>query len=282
MKKRINEYTERELAPSYEEASRSPKDSVITRNLPLVNILGKRGFFLFSSKRSYDKFKVTKFKEAKLDIEGVGVSLFHMVNNYDIIAYVSAKKPLYVVYRYVLEELQIPPPYSHSEIVLQNDIYCLYKVPFCEIYKSKGFTKTKYKLLFSFQSEDTREYEMIEDKSSKEFEVNLEGSSLLWDVASHKDSSFSCDPRLQDPYVSQDGCASSMLPVTGPGATIGQYSPKCFGKIRRTTYGYADLRLNENSRPEAFGITSVPWITEVLACQGLLVHCIMRIEDKFV
>lgn len=278
MKKKIDEDAERELAPSYEEASRSPKDSAITRKLPLVNILGKRGFFLFSSKQSYDKFKVTKFKEAKLDIEGVGVPLFHMVNNYDIIAYVSAKNPLYVVYRYVLEELQNPPPYSHSEVVLQNDIYCLYKVPFCEIYKSRGFTKTKYKLLFPFQSKDTIEYEMIEDKFSKEFDVNFEGSSLLWNVASQKDSSFSYDLRLQDSYASQDGSASSMLPLTGPGATIGQYSPKCFGRIPRTTYGCADLWINENSRPEAFGITSVPWVTELLACQGMLIHRIN--EDR--
>ncbi|SJM88808.1 uncharacterized protein ZBIST_4997 [Zygosaccharomyces bailii] len=226
---------------------------------------------MFSIKQSFDKFKVENVKEVELDVDAVGVPLFYMVNNHDIVAYVSAKKPLYVVYRYVLEELQrSPPPYS--KIILHNDIYCLYKVPYCEIYRSRGFTKTRYKLLFLVSSKAAKEYEMIKDKFSKQFEISIEGSSLLWDVACQNNSSFSYDLRLQDSYASQDGSASNMLLLTGPGAIIGQYSPRIFKSIPRTTYNCADLWINENSRPETFGITSVPLITEVLACQGMLVH----------
>lgn len=43
-----------------------------------------------------------------------------------------------------------------------------------------------------------------------------------------------------------------------------------------STYNCANLLFNEKSSPAAFGITLVPYVTELLACQGILIH---RIDE---
>lgn len=273
MEKNIHEYTELREAPRYEEgASCPPEGFIITRNLPVVNILGKRGFFLFTSRQSYDKFKVTKFKNAKLDADGVGIPLLHMVTKYDITAHISAKKPIYVIYKYVIGELENPPPYSQGELVLQNNIHCLYKVPFCEIYRSRGYTKTSYKLVFPFESESTNECRITEDTISKQFEVSFNGNNLVWDVMSQMNHAFSYGLRVQNSYASDNNFTSSIPPINGTGTAIGKYNPKLFGRVPKMTYACADLWINEKSRLAAYGIASVPCITEHLACQGMLIH----------
>lgn len=276
MEKSSYGYAELGRAPSYDSGLSSLESSTTTRRLPLVNILGKRGFFLFTSKQSYDKFRITKFKDVKLDADGVGVPLFHLVTKYDITAHVLAKKPIYVIYKYVIKERQNPPPYIHSELVLQDNSYCLYKVPFCEIYKCRGFTETSYKLLFPFEPETTKEHKMVGDNFSMGFEVNFEGNSLVWDVTAQKNHALSYDLRVQDAYAIEDDLISGTLPVSGPNCTIGNYNPKLFGRIPRSTYNCADLRFSEKSAPGAFGIASVPYSTQLLACQGMLIH---RIDD---
>ncbi|GCF01688.1 hypothetical protein ZYGM_000052 [Zygosaccharomyces mellis] len=276
MEKSSYGYAELGRAPSYDSEISSLESSTTTRRLPLVNILGKRGFFLFTSKQSYDKFRITKFKDVKLDADGVGVPLFHMVTKYDITAHVSAKKPIYVIYKYVVKELQSPPPYTHSEVVLQVDSYCLYKVPFCEIYKCRGFTETSYKLLFPFEPESAKEYKMVEDSFSMGFEVKFGGNSLVWDVTAQKNHALCYDLRVEDTSTVENNLTSGTLPVNGPNCTIGNYNPKLFGRIPMSTYNCANLLFNEKSGPAAFGITSVPYVTELLACQGMLIH---RIDE---
>lgn len=274
MEKSIHEYAELEQAPSYEEGSSYPREnSLVTRNLPLVNILGKRGFFLFTSGQSYDKFKVTKFKDIKLDADGVGVPLFHMVTKYDITSRISTKKPIYVIYKYVIEELDNPPPYSQGELVLQNDTHCLYKVPFCEIYKSRGFTKTSYKLVFPSEFENTKECKIVEDNYSMKFEVSFNGNSLVWDIASQMNHAFSYELRVQEDYPACANEFTSSIPrTTGTCTAIGKYNAKIFRRVPKTTYTCANLWMNEMSRPAAYGIGSIPCTTEILVCHGMLVH----------
>ncbi|CAI6902116.1 ANL_collapsed_G0053890.mRNA.1.CDS.1 [Saccharomyces cerevisiae] len=77
------------------------------RNMPIASIFGTRGYFVFSSEQSYDKFKQTNFNISTLDADGVGVPLFHIVQSYNVIGKITRSSPDFYIYKYVLQGCKI-------------------------------------------------------------------------------------------------------------------------------------------------------------------------------
>ncbi|SJM82638.1 uncharacterized protein ZBIST_0579 [Zygosaccharomyces bailii] len=235
------------------------------RTMPIVNAMGTRGFYLFASQQSFDMFKNTGFKQAKLNAEGVGIPLFHMLESYDIVAWFLKKKPVYIVHKFIIQKLDDPPPYTESKLVLQDDELCLYKVPFCEIFQKMRFSSCTYSFKFPFHPEGSdASYELVDNYNFQNYKTLISGQDLAW--KSDLDFTFETwDYKL---------CLDS-----GKKTPIATYSTQDCDYLPKKTFKCANLFIQEETGPEALGNTSVAWLTQILACQGVLIHRIIR--DSF-
>lgn len=231
------------------------------RTMPIANSMGTRGFYIFASEHSYDMFKNGGFKKAQLNPEGVGIPLLQMVESYDVVAWFSKKRPIYLIYKFIIQDIDDPPPYPHSKLVLKEGQFCVYKVPFCEIYRQISFLATTYRFHFPSQAENLKNYELTDNYDYKSYGTSVDGFEMTWESSLEQSlDMWGYDLRLNS--------ISDKILAT--------YTTRDSDYLPKKTFKCASLYVMEESNPDALGNSSICWLTQVLACQGALLHRLMR------
>ena len=157
------------------------------RNMPIASIFGTRGYFVFSSEQSYDKFKQTNFNISTLDADGVGVPLFHIVQSYNVIGKITRSSPDFYIYKYVLQGVQDPPLYSDCKVICQDKVFRLCKILYCEIYAHQGFFETKYDFFYPSKTQPVKKYQIIKQSNMRDLYSTLDGMRFRWHVKFYSD-----------------------------------------------------------------------------------------------
>ncbi|KOG98124.1 uncharacterized protein DI49_3167 [Saccharomyces eubayanus] len=255
------------------------------RNLPIATIFGKRGFFVFPSVQSYDMFKRTNFNLSVLDADGVGVPLFHIVQNYNIIGQIVGKSPNFTIFKYVLQRAQDPPLYTKSKVICEDKAFRLCKIPFCEIYSQLSFRDTKYEFFYPSRSQSVNNYQMVRQNNFRDLDVCLNGMNFCWHVkvlSDHYRLMYLDENTPSDSQTNKQ--KQTQRKIVSPDFVVGHYKRDFSNILPRSVAKSSNLIIGENSRADCLGISSVPELTEMLACQGALVeyleHIRRRKDDK--
>lgn len=253
------------------------------RNMPIASIFGTRGYFVFSSEQSYDKFKQTNFNISVLDAEGVGVPLFHIIQSYNVLGRFTRSSPDFYVYKYILRRVQDPPLYSECKVICEDKVFRLCKVLCCEIYASQGFFETKYDFFFPSKTHPVKKHQVIRQSSMRDLYSTLDGMRFRWHVKFYSDH-FRLMYLDENLSLSNGGQKErqeqNQRKMKAPDFIIGHYTRTFSDVLPRATSKRSNLIIGEQSRPDSLGITSVPELTEEFACQGALIHYLLHIERE--
>lgn len=249
------------------------------RSMPFAKVIGKRGFFLFPSENSYDRFKQNKFDFEPLEEEGVGIPLLRIKKTYAIIGSFSGNAPVYVIYKYMILNQDEPPPSDQFEVIKQGNGLKLYKFPYCEIYRRVELRNIEYKLVFAFDGSQTKHLTMVRRSYNRDLFSSLNQTNIRWHV--------SYSPIHDDQYrlAILDESFPSLLDDTETRRTkkklknnkeeiqtIANYTRKFRDILPKIVSKEATLIIGEWSDSPSYGISSIPWDTQALACQGLLIN----------
>ncbi|AQZ17487.1 hypothetical protein BZL39_M00380 [Zygosaccharomyces parabailii] len=240
------------------------------RIMPIIHI-PYDGFFVFSSEQSYEKWECSKLEKSAITEDGLGIPLFHFKKRPCLFG--LSRKPDYLIYKYIVQKCEEPPPCDKSEVITDDNFYCLYKVLFCEVYTRYEGYSVVYKLKFPLYFKDVQHYDFVNCSKQVGYCGSLEGFDLSWKL---------CDKKLDEYELWSDFENTSHL-VNGaftsgkekqeqmkdaPLSVTALYSRRnCNPKDRE-----ANLVFLERPQPISLGIIAVPALTEVLACHGMLIH----------
>lgn len=251
------------------------------RNMPIAKFFGKRGYFLFPSENSYDVYKQNNNDIGQLSAEGVGIPLLHISVEFTSLGSIVGNSPVYMVWKWVLVPADGPPPAVQHEMVAQNGGWCLYKIPFCEIYRNKAFRETEYRLVFPYDSSATRTCMMKRSFTNRDLYTYVDEVSLRWHVPmsivvnrDHYTLQILDDNArnlLDDPATTK---RKKQLKSNRSGVDIGHYTRTYRDSMPHRNSKRANLFIGERSESITYGIADVPWTTQFLACQGLLIQYI--------
>ncbi|CAD6643879.1 CEI_1a_G0052130.mRNA.1.CDS.1 [Saccharomyces cerevisiae] len=254
------------------------------RNMPIASIFGTRGYFVFSSEQSYDKFKQTNFNISTLDADGVGVPLFHIVQSYNVIGKITRSSPDFYIYKYVLQGVQDPPLYSECKVICQDKVFRLCKILCCEIYAHQGFFETKYDFFYPSKTQPVKKYQIIKQSNMRDLYSTLDGMRFRWHVKFYSDHyrlMFLDEDRLNYSNSNQkERQKPDQVKSKAPDFVIGHYTRTFSDILPRSTSKCSNLIIGEHSRPDSLGITTVPDLTQEFACQGALIHYLLHIERE--
>ncbi|CAI4036655.1 hypothetical protein SMKI_15G5060 [Saccharomyces mikatae IFO 1815] len=249
--------------------------------MPIARILGTRGFFVFSSKQSYDRFKETNFNISVLDSEGVGVPFLHIVRNYNVIGHLTGSSPDFHIYKYVLQKAEDPPLYSESKVICEDKAFRLCKIPYCEIYSHLNFLKTKYDFFYPSGTQFHKKYQVVKQNNFRDLDTYLDGLHFHWHVKFYSDHYRLMYFNEYDLGSSNDARAKrKQSDAPDIDIVVGHYTKRFSNFIPRSISKCSELVIGEQSRPDSLGISSVPVLTETFACQGALIHYLEHIEEK--
>ncbi|CCD24293.1 uncharacterized protein NDAI_0C06340 [Naumovozyma dairenensis CBS 421] len=264
------------------------------RSMPVVKVFGSFGYIMFSSKQSYDRFKVspkTEFND--YDYDGVGIPLLQIVRDEDLrLPFSSKEASVFKIYKFEIKSVKEPPPYDKKAVLIENNgRFKLYKVPFCQIYKKSSFTnveyvfrfmngpigKTKYGTIHRREFRDL--YTKLDDKINfrwhidynpimtndhyilellDEIEVSLLDSDIVKREKKKLENSHKCHNHIMGHYTKQTG---DLFP-----GILCKEGELIMGELLENVGKY--------------GITDVPWLTQVFACQSLLLHYLDHDKEK--
>lgn len=249
------------------------------RNLIIANVLGKRGFFLLPSVHAFDKFKQTKFDFPRLEPEGVGIPLFQIVRSNKMWAGLSTKIPVYSIHKYIITRTGQDNPFSESEMVKCDSELTLWKAPYCHIHRRSGFKNIEFKLVFASDSSPIRELFMVRRSYDRDLFTCMKLTNLRWHVSCSpfKDNQHTLAILGEDfPSLLDDpGTRARKKQAKGNKQDlriIGKYTTRTMDILPHRVSNEACVILGEWSDAPSYGISSISWETEVLACQGLLIH----------
>ncbi|QLG74437.1 hypothetical protein HG535_0G03200 [Zygotorulaspora mrakii] len=258
------------------------------RCLPISQIFGHRGFFLFPSENSYDIFKNTKFNYGLLEPGGVGIPLFHIRKCYHLMSF-SGRSPVFIIYKNIILHEKENVPFAKYNVIRKENGLVLYEVPYCEIYRRMGLLNKEYNLVFSFDGITTRQLLMIRRSYNRDLFTNINDTNLRWHV--------SYSPLKSDQFrlaILEDG-APSLLDDSetrrrkkSSDSSSGKRENRVIAHFTRRHKDYlpkiiskeSNLIIGEWSDSPSYGISSIPWDTQALSCQALLIHYLEDEEEK--
>ncbi|QLQ82231.1 hypothetical protein HG537_0G04860 [Torulaspora globosa] len=251
------------------------------RNMPIVKYWGTEGYFMFPSENSYDVYRQNGNEVGRLEGDGVGIPLLHICFEFPTLGNSVGNSPSLMVWKYVLVAVGEGPPLIYHEIVKQGSKWWLYRVPFCEIYRHWSFNHREYRFTFPYDKFPTTNCTLKRTVANRDLYTYMGETSMRWHVPM---------PLLIDtdqytlqildqsvPNLLDDSTTAKhkrRLKTDRKSIEIARYTRADRDFMPHRTSKRANLHVGEWSNAVAYGIQEVPWTTQVLACQGLLIHYI--------
>lgn len=255
------------------------------RTLPMVRFWNRRGIFLFSSRQSLDKFKAegSSFGFAPTNKEGVGIPLFHIVRELlDLV-------PTFNIYKYEIVSVNDPPVYStEAELISDNGNFKLYKIPFCKINMTVDLTRIQYNFhFFSTPVDKQADTSLIKQPNFRDMDTEIDSYIMRWHI--------NYTPILTNSHYTLELLPANMTSLYDNKSltvrnnmmgepvydkfVVGHLTSDTSDLLPKTTSKVAKLIVGE-TKINSFGISDIPWNTQVLACQSLLIHYIDEIKER--
>lgn len=240
------------------------------RIMPIIHV-PYDGFLVFSSEQSYEKWECSKLRKNTITEGGLGIPLFHFQKRPSLIGLRS--KPVYYIYKYIVQRCEEPPPCDKSELIVKNGVHCVYKIIFCSIYRNYCGNFVVYKLKFPFCFTYLEDYEFVNFCEQKGYCGLIEGFDLSWKLCDEKFEEYELWSDFQNVSqlvnrASTDAKGKQEQMKDAPPSVTALYSRrKCNPRDRE-----ANLIFLEQTPAINLGMTAVPALTEVLACHGMLIH----------
>lgn len=258
------------------------------RSMPIMKLKKQRGYFMFPSLQSYEKFR-SNGDDVSLNQDGMGVPLFYFEHtNYNPLDVgLISEATLYKIHIFTIQDSNIPPPYDHEEIIAIGEKYTIYQSLFCTISRKVDLTRISYTL--SFQGHENEPYTMIHRPEFRDLDTMIDGFVLRWHVTYNPviDNDHYGLRLLYNDEKSLFDSNANFETVTKPvpesqrkKVSVAHYTSEDSDNVKIITYKMADVTIGEKGSPNAFGITNVPMLTKILACQALLIHRIEVDKDK--
>lgn len=261
------------------------------RNMPFVSVILSRGFYCFPTEQSYERYLANSRKFDNLDGDGLGVPLFQVLDFSAIQILADKKLPDYRFYKYVLRKSGDPPPYQQHELISTDGNKRLYKLLFCEAFRSRlGLTKLEYRFTL-YTDEGIFTTVMIRCTQTRSIDTHFGGCNLRWKTSEPFLSPiFSRNFKLQilddnmpslldddDTRRRKNGPVrkSSQLPLWARyfADTATVIPKKRTQKLANLVIGETE----EETNPASYGLGYIPWATQVLACTCMVLH---HLEDE--
>lgn len=253
------------------------------RNMPIVKRLGQVGYYVFPSENSYDKFKANGEKFGHLDAEGMGLPLLHMETGTPSFGMVAGCSSVFMIFKFLLFSAKSPPPAIQHELVAQDGQFCLYKVPFCEIYRNGLFQSmsAEYRLVFPFENGPGYNCTMKRSFMNRDMYSFVGDTNLRWHVSAsilyNRDHYTlqildDCVPNLLDDPDLQKKKKAMKKGKKPKNVVIGHYTRTFRDSLPHHYSKRANLYIGERADSSLYGIEGVPWTSQVLACQGLVIQ----------
>ncbi|SJM87932.1 uncharacterized protein ZBIST_4121 [Zygosaccharomyces bailii] len=253
------------------------------RIMPVAYSLGKEGVMVFPSEEALSKYKHINYDRDPIDPHGLGLPLFKLIRKHRFLR--LGKKPHYVIYKYLLLKNGAPAPQG-SEVVVSDSTHTVYNVPFCYVYRKKHSKLTSY--VFEFLAElRTRELELIDVQNEQRYCGSVGSYDLLWSSPDDEPDEYELHMDLENvmrmitnDLPSEKGKNKCKSEKASPKeqqelSVVASYTLENRDYLPKKHPKYGDLILLEQSQVgnlETLGITSVPVVTQLLACHGLILQ----------
>ena len=250
------------------------------RRMPIAQLDSNLNRVLFSSPESYERYKhVGKLTRELLDDpDGLGIPLMRMEDVEE--AYFSGKSELvrnvYLFYRCAIDDT---PPFEHFRQVLHNEKIALYKCLYCRVFRTNTSAGTNYTLHFMQTGDEIPMYHRFRHR---DMDTRIEGATFRWHVKyapliendHYKLALLNPDvPSLLD-YDLTGARSPEMHPDAKYRLMCAHYFSDDADFLPRNVLKVADLTVGETEQVPSPGITKVPELTMVFACQALLINAL--------
>ncbi|CAI4049025.1 Dia1p SKDI_13G4470 [Saccharomyces kudriavzevii IFO 1802] len=262
------------------------------RRMPIAQINGEDGFYMFPSQHSLENFEKTKKHSYELSPDAIGIPLFQIVNC--TLPFCKTGRhnnrvrdePYYKIFKFILRTADEPPPYAVAKIVASNSGLILYKVPLYDIYKSFSRTNIDYNFAGATSTEPNS-LAMTHREGYRDLDTKVNGLNLRWHVTyspvvinDHYKLTLLTDYELNRLDEDVIKIAKNRMKIdrkqqNGYNFVAAHYTREFATSIFRWVSQEAHLILGEYSTDQgSFGLNNIPPLTEELGCQSLLIHYI--------
>lgn len=244
------------------------------RIMPIIFSLAEEEVMVFPSEEALYKYKHTNYERDPIDPHGLGLPLFKLMRKHRFLR--LGKKPHYVIYKYLLQK-NGAPALQGSEVVVSDSTHTVYMLPFCYVYREKDSNLARY--VFEFAAElRSQELELVEIPNRKQYRGSINGCDLLW--RPHDDERDEYELQMDiNKVMRMFAQGEHTAPAQQRLSIVASYTLEDRDYLPKKHLRYGDLVFLEQSpvgKLETLGITSVPVLTQLLACHGLILQHVIE------
>ncbi|CAF1599220.1 Dia1p [Saccharomyces cerevisiae PE-2] len=262
------------------------------RRMPIAEINGEDGFFMFPSQQSLENFENTKKYSNELSPDAIGIPLFQIINctlpfgKRGHSNTVVGNVPYYKIFKFILRTADEPPPYTVAKIVCSNNGLILYKVPLYDIYKNVSQANVTYSFVGTTSTEPNL-LAMAHREGHRDLDTKVNNLNLRWHVTyspvvtnDHYKLILLADyevNRLDEDVIraAKNKMSTDQKDQKVQRFVAAHYTREFETSLFRWVAQEGHLILGEYSTDQgSFGLNNIPPLTEELGCQSLLIHYI--------
>lgn len=240
-----------------------PKDPAALRqefqnSIPVTTVLMNNGFYAFDSELSYEIFKRRKGLEYMF-LDGYGIPSFYITDDPRSLGRWKGDLPSYLIFKFVMIDFNKPGPSGDCRLEVERNGFCLYRVPFCEIYQRYETSSVDY--IFSFPENQPTTRSITLSKSQKSLYSRLDNVGLRW----RRCTAITGD---RDDYTLR---VSSTSPNEEENEPIVAHYTRA-NRDRFVTKWYRQATLYVGKKSSDILLHSTLWNVELITCQALFIH----------
>ncbi|CAB4253048.1 similar to Saccharomyces cerevisiae YMR316W DIA1 Protein of unknown function, involved in invasive and pseudohyphal growth [Maudiozyma barnettii] len=259
------------------------------RHMPIVDIPARRGYLIFPSVQSFDKFKTNRSRDIdNIDENGMGIPLFLIERQLLTHGMTMIDTELtYKIFKYEIKKIDDVPPYGDFEIIAQNTNFKVYKYVYCKIYKASKLSQIALQFVFNDDKENSSY--MVHKREFRDMDTSVMNVSFRWHVRysplenDHYKLAL-LNPReislMDSPSVRAQKKKENLTKIDPYVTVIGHYTSEDDDILPHIIEKDADFFIGEQGSVANLGISNVPKLTQIFACQALVLHVIERQKEN--
>ena len=260
------------------------------RHMPIVDIPLARGYLIFPSVQSFDKFSENGDKENidSLDSNGMGIPLFQIKRQLLTPGLTMIETELtYKIYKYEIKQRDDVPPYGDFEIIAENQNFKVYKYLYGKVYKSSKMTQSA--LQFVINNDVENSYFMLHKREFRDMDTCIDGYNFRWHVrySPMENDHYKLallNPKevslMDSPSVKSMKKKNNITKIDPYSLVFGHYTSENEDLIPSMIMKSADFIIGEKGVASNIGLSNVPELTQKFACQALVLHVIERQKEE--
>ncbi|SMN20405.1 similar to Saccharomyces cerevisiae YMR316W DIA1 Protein of unknown function, involved in invasive and pseudohyphal growth [Maudiozyma saulgeensis] len=261
----------------------------IERHMPIVDVPTRRGYLIFPSIQSFDRFKTNRGSDINnIDENGMGIPLFLIERQLLTHGMTMLDTELtYKIYKYEIKKLDEVPPYGDFEIIAQNANFKVYKYVYSKIYKSSKLSQTALQFVVN-EDKENASY-MLHKREFRDMDTCVMNQNFRWHVRysplenDHYKLAL-LNPReislTDSPSVKLQKKKENLTKIDPYDAVIGHYTSEDKDILPGVIEKDADFVVGEQGSEANLGLSNVPELTQTFACQALVLHVIERQKER--